>query len=112
MENTTITALIAAGGTIVAAGIGIAKGLGKKPTDVPASSGQIAAQTGDISSSVVAMGNNNTQITGTVHNYHAPAPLRIGPFDGKVASGLTFIDILDTVQALKSPFQQEQLRST
>jgi hypothetical protein len=112
MENTTIGALIGGGCTIVAAVIGNAKGWFKKATDTPVSSGQVAAQTGDISGSVVAVGNNNTQIQGDVHHHHAATPVRTGPFDGKGASGLTLIDILDTVEAVKSPFQQEQLQST
>src|SRR5665213_3415971 len=104
MENTTLAAWIGGGCTIVAAGIGVAKGWFKKPKE----NSQVAALTGDISGSVVAVGNNNTQITGTVHNYHAPAT-PAGPFDGKVASRPSIVEIANAILTAGTPFDRTQI---
>jgi hypothetical protein len=107
MENSTLAAWIGAGGAIAAAGIGVAKGWFKKPKD----DNQVTAQTGDISGSVVAVGNNNTQITGTVNNYHAPATQPMGSFDGKVASRPSADEIWAAIRAGETPFVRQQILS-
>jgi hypothetical protein len=101
MENTTLAAWIVGGCTIVAGGVGVAVGWFKKPKG-----GQMVVQTGDVSGSVVAVGDNNTQITGTINNYHAPAPVRTGPFDGKVATRPSIEEILDAVRSNKKPYER------
>ena len=105
MENATLVAWIGGGCTVVAAGIGITKGWFKKPKSYR----KIATRTGDISDSVVAVGGNITQITGTVNNYHASAPPPAGPFAGKVASRPSMVEIRDAIQGAGTPYDRTQI---
>jgi hypothetical protein len=103
MWNSTLVALITAGGAIGVAVIGNAKGWFKKSTDALGTSSQVAAQTGDVSGSVVAVGNNITQNTGTIHQHFATAPL------DRVASRPSIVEIGNAIMDASTPFERTQV---
>lgn len=109
MWNSTLVALITAGGAIGVAVVGNVKGWFKKSTDAPGTSGQVAAQTGDISGSMVAVGENITQNTGTIHQHYAAARVLTGPFDGKVAKSPSVIEIKEAIEAAGTSYGRVQI---
>ncbi len=100
MENTTLAAWIGGGCVIAAAGIGAAVAWLKKPEGHKVTTGDV--------SGIVAVGDNITQITGTIHNYHTPNPPS-GPFVGKVATRPSIMEIADAILAAPTPFDRTQI---
>ncbi len=108
MDNSMKVAIVAAIASVVVAIIGKGKWWAKKPDATLETSGDITAQTGDVSSSLVAVGTNITQHQGSVQNYYGVAPSTTGPFQGKLASKPSMIEIANAILAAK-PYERTQI---
>jgi hypothetical protein len=107
MQNSTLITLITVGGGIVVAVIGNAKGWFKRSIDTPGTNAQVAANTGDISGSMVAVGENITQNSGTIHQHYTAASPS-GPFD-RVASRPSIVEIANAILDASTPFERTQV---
>ena len=101
-------AIIAAVASVAVAVIGKGRWWAKKPDAAPETGGNITAQIGDVSESLIAVGTNITQHQGTVQNYYGVAPLPAGPFHGKVATRPSMVEIANAILAAK-PYDRTQI---
>jgi hypothetical protein len=101
-------AIIPAVATVVAAVIGGGWWWAKKPDATTERGGNITARTGDVSESLVAVGTNITQHQGTVQNYYGVPPQAAGPFNGKVVTKPSMVEIADAILAAK-PYDRTQI---
>lgn len=108
MDSSMTAAIIAAAASVAVAVISKGRWWAKKPDATPETGGNITAQTGDVSESLVAVGTNITQHQGTVQNYYGVAPPPAGPFHGKVATRPSMVEIANAILAAK-PYDRTQI---
>ena len=108
VDSSIKAAIIAATATVTVAIIGKGKWWAKKPDATPATGGNITAQTGNVSESLVAVGTNITQHQGTVQNYYVDAPPAPGPFHGKIETRPSMVEIANAIIAAK-PYDRTQI---
>jgi hypothetical protein len=99
MDNSVKAALITVAGGLVVA-------LVKWGLDRKKARRSVIAKTGDITNSLVAVGNNINQHHGGVQNYYGSQ--ETGPFAGKVATKPNLFDIVEAFKTAK-PFDRAQL---
>jgi len=103
MDSTLKAAIISAAAVLAAAVIGAWK---LWAPSARSKTGNISAQTGDVSDSQIALGNNNNQHQGGVQNYYGSQDT--GPFAGKVETKPSMAEIIQDFRSAK-PFDRAQL---
>jgi hypothetical protein len=108
MDSSIKAAIITAVASIAVAVIAKGRWWAKKPDATHEAGGNITARTGDVSESLVAVGTNITQHQGTVQNYYGGPPPAAGPFNGKVVTKPSIVEIADAILAAK-PYDRTQI---
>jgi hypothetical protein len=88
--------------------IGKGKWWAKKPAIASKEGTKITSQTGDGSNSFIAVGDNIMQHQGTIHNYYGAESSATVPFDAKVATRPSLVEITNTIRSAK-PYEKTQL---